>query len=461
MELIYLYKIEKKEYAEKDLYVCEENCNFKEYDLKTQKAVCSCDVKNSFLDSFADININSTKLLNNIVDIKNVINLKIMKCYALLFQDEKGIIKNIGFYVISPVILFHIISIIIFYVIEKKIFFKKIEDIINVREDKSEHNNEVVIESNNNKSIIYQNNGKEKKIKKYNLISSKKKNQKKRKKKKYNKNINIVQTNPNNDKKNNNIINDNSNSKIGVVNSFKNVHEINNKYMNNKFILDYNIYELNNLSYADALKYDKRNFITYYFSLLKTNHLLINSFYPINDYNSRVIKIFLFFFLFIVYLTVNSLFFNDQTIHVIYIDKGDFDFIYQLPQIIYSSLISTTINIIIKSLALSEKNIFEIKQSQISKEKIETIKRFIFYKFIAFFIVSFCFLFFFWFYLCCFCTVYENTQIHLIKDTVISFCFNLLYTTLLYFIPATFRMISLYKIKNESMYKLSKLLQLI
>ena len=39
--------------------------------------------------------------------------------------------------------------------------------------------------------------------------------------------------------------------------------------MNNKFILDYNIYELNNLSYADALKYDKRNFITYYFSLLK------------------------------------------------------------------------------------------------------------------------------------------------------------------------------------------------
>ena len=270
----------KKEYAEKDLYVCEENCNFKEYDLKTQKAVCSCDVKNSFLDSFADININSTKLLNNIVDIKNVINLKIMKCYALLFQDEKGIIKNIGFYVISPVILFHIISIIIFYVIEKKIFFKKIEDIINVREDKNKHNNEVVIESNNNESIIYQKNEKEKKIKKFNLISSKKKNQKKRKKKKYNKNINIVQTNPNNDKKNNNIINDNSNSKIGVVNSFKNVHEINNKYMNNKFILDYNIYELNNLSYADALKFDKRNFIIYYFSLLKTNHLLINSFYP-------------------------------------------------------------------------------------------------------------------------------------------------------------------------------------
>ena len=115
----------KKEYAEKDLYVCEENCNFKEYDLKTQKAVCSCDVKNSFLDSFADININSTKLLNNIVDIKNVINLKIMKCYALLFQDEKGIIKNIGFYLISPVIILHIISIIIFYVIEKKIFFLK------------------------------------------------------------------------------------------------------------------------------------------------------------------------------------------------------------------------------------------------------------------------------------------------------------------------------------------------
>ena len=57
--------------------------------------------------------------------------------------------------------------------------------------------------------------------------------------------------------------------------------------------------ELNELSYKDALIYDKRTYIQYYLSLLRTKHLLIFSFYINNkDYNSQIIKMFLLFFIF-------------------------------------------------------------------------------------------------------------------------------------------------------------------
>ena len=57
-------------------------------------------------------------------------------------------------------------------------------------------------------------------------------------------------------------------------------------------------YELNSMQYKKALKNDKRTYFDYYFSLLKTKHLLLFSFFQNNDYNSKDIKIILFFFLF-------------------------------------------------------------------------------------------------------------------------------------------------------------------
>ncbi len=54
---------------------------------------------------------------------------------------------------------------------------------------------------------------------------------------------------------------------------------------------------MNSLSYEEALKFDKRTYCQYYFSLLKRKQLIIFTFCSINDYNSRSIKICLFYFL--------------------------------------------------------------------------------------------------------------------------------------------------------------------
>ena len=104
--------------------------------------------------------------------------------------------------------------------------------------------------------------------------------------------------------------------------------------------MEYKDYKLNSLNFQKALIYDKINFLKYYISSTKINNLFLFLFLPIKDYNVLIIKIFLFFFFFILNLTVNALYFNNFIIHKIYIDEGKYNIIYQIPQILYFSVIS-------------------------------------------------------------------------------------------------------------------------
>ena len=94
-----------------------------------------------------------------------------------------------------------------------------------------------------------------------------------------------------------------------------------NKINDNKYIDE----EINGFSYNLAKKYDKRNYCQYYASLLKTQHNLICALCNNKDYNSGIIKIDLFFIGFTIEYTVNALFYNDDTMHKIYENKGKFD----------------------------------------------------------------------------------------------------------------------------------------
>ena len=225
-----------------------------------------------------------------------------------------------------------------------------------------------------------------------------------------------------------------SNLKINITpnnmssNTYKNInasiiHQNFNEREKNKFkyksIKDYTDNEINSLAYKKAINIDHRTFLQYYISLLKTKHILIFSFYT-KDYNSKIIKITLFLFSFSLLYTVNSLFFQDSTMHKIYEDYGAFNFIYQIPQILYSTIITSVITLIVKKLALIEKNIIEIKNDKNTidnSEKLNKKLKCIKIKMNLFFIITFIFSIIFWYYLSCFGAVYKNTQIHLLKDT--------------------------------------------
>ena len=177
-----------------------------------------------------------------------------------------------------------------------------------------------------------------------------------------------------------------------------------------------------------------------------------------------IIKICLFLFAFVLYYTVNALFFNDSTMHKIYEDQGAFNFVYHIPQILYSTVISSVINIIVKKLSLSENNVLIIKTEKNidnTNKTFSKVMKCLIIKFILFFIISLLFLFLFWYYLACFCAVYKNTQSFLIKDTSISFCLSLLYPFGLNPLPGMIRIPSLRVNNRECMYKISKIIQII
>jgi len=231
-----------------------------------------------------------------------------------------------------------------------------------------------------------------------------------------------------------------------------------------KNVMNYTDDEINSLSFCLALKLDKRTFCEYYISLLKTKHILINSFIYNKDYNSKIIKIDLFFIEFTIFYTINALFFTDETMHKIY--KGDFNFLYQFSVTIYSSLISIVLTKPLEILALSNDEISDFKINNnfvnIIKRK-DLLNKNLIIKFVLYFTLSFIFLIFFWYYISMFCAVYNKTQLHLIKDTLISFGLSLIYPFCFCLLPGIFRIPALYNKnkKRQYLYNFSKILQTI
>jgi hypothetical protein len=152
--------------------------------------------------------------------------------------------------------------------------------------------------------------------------------------------------------------------------------------------------------------------------------------------------------------------------HNIYIENGNYDFIYQLPQILLSSLISIILNIFLKELSLTEKSILSFKESK-NLEKIEqessNLKRYLKTKILIFFMICLLLLFFFLYFISCFCAVYPNTQIILFKDTSFSFLVSLIYPFAIYFFPPMFRIPALRTNKKDKniVYKIGKIIALL
>ena len=264
-----------------------------------------------------------------------------------------------------------------------------------------------------------------------------------------------------NNKKSGLVLNKNKNHNIKKL---KIQNSINNKILIKKddnIKLNYN--EINHLTFNDALTKDNRTFCQYYLSLLNLNHFILYIFYS-KDYNSKAIKVSMFIFNIASSIAINALFFNDSTMHKIYTNHGAFDFLYQLPQIIYSTIISTVFDFLINLLGLSEQNIMTIKNGNILAKdvhnKFNYLLRILKIKFVFFFIIDFILLLSFWYYVTCFCGIYRNTQIHLLQDSLYSFITSLITPFILYIFPGLFRVCAL-KRKSKALYKFSKILQTI
>ena len=139
---------------------------------------------------------------------------------------------------------------------------------------------------------------------------------------------------------------------------------------------------------------------------------------------------------------MNGFFFSDETMNKINEDHGKYDFLYQIPQILYSTIISAVINIILKWLSLSEKQIIDIKKEKNyinAKKRYKSTIKCLRIKLGIFFGLSLLLILFFWYFISCFCAVYKNTQKILILDTIISFILSMIYPFALNLLPGLFR----------------------
>jgi hypothetical protein len=418
---------------------------------------CICGIKSKEFIISEVINEKNILSSYNFTNNSSSSNIFTMKCFYTLFSEE-GLKENIGNYVMVVNIFIFIILAILFYKVEFVFLLEKIQKIS--KGQKTKKNNYTKFKSSIKK--------KDKKIKGKNPTKKK---------------SGIITTNNFSKVKNNRkenldskriLISSNIKSSkirlmplkkkeiglIGRCNSKKSINIFKNKIKKNNILETYNDYELNSFSYEKALKKDKRTFFQYYKSLIKTKHPIIFSFFPINDYNPKLIKIALFLILFSNIYIINALFFNESTIHKIYLDQGIYYFINFATDIICSFFIAHFLYTLIKYIFLSERNIVKYKNNT-KNANYGKLKSFLSLKYICFFILGLIFLILFWYYLSSFCAVFKNSQIYLIKNTIICLLISFVYPFIINILPCTFRIISLRSIDRKWIYIISKVLQFI
>ena len=326
-------KDRQKEFVEGNKTVCQEECDFSDYDEDNQKANCSCKVK-EVANTYADMNINKSKLYENFEDTndkKEISNLGVTSCNV--FSDKENIESNTVFFLLLIILAIFIIIFIIFCTRGYNSLENKIDEVIHKKfknkVKKENYNNKIInnhtTKNNNNNHFVNKIKNLPKKetkiINKREIKGSLKKVEKAKhqnyakghRKSKFKNNI---KTSERNNVLNRISIQNNSNNRGNKKSSslFKNkINNTNNQ--NNKPDTDY---EYNWLTYKEALRFDKRSNCEYYGSLLKSKQLFIFTFYSFNDYNSGIVKKFMLFLSFALHYTVNALFFTESTMHQIY-----------------------------------------------------------------------------------------------------------------------------------------------
>ena len=246
-------------------------------------------------------------------------------------------------------------------------------------------------------------------------------------------------------------------------------NEQNNEFDQNKSedsqIYDYEMDELNELPFDKAIKYDKRNFCVYYGNILLSSHIILSVFFRQNDYNLFTIKLGLLFMTFPININFNILFFTSKNIKLSYIrSMNDISsFWNNITNSIYSSILASILLIILKVISLTHNSVRTLRKlrdiNQAEKKSV-CILRCIKIRIVIYYILSFIFLIVFGFYVLCFCSIFENTQIELIKSTVTSWLLSIILPFLICFLTSLMRSISLV-MENKYFYAIKQIMQML
>ena len=221
--------------------------------------------------------------------------------------------------------------------------------------------------------------------------------------------------------------------------------------------------QLNFSPYNYAMKKDYRNYIQYYWSLLKMKQLFIFTFYTSKDYILRSTKISLFILFIAFYFAFTALFFNDNIMRQIYIYKGNTNAAVHVPNIILSSICCIIMNLIVRFICLNERDINKIineKNPDQRKSLVEILKRNSRIKLIILYIFAGLLISLCWYYVSAFCAVFKNSQGHYFINVLVSFIVCNIWPCVTSFIPVFMRKKALDNGNSETLYKISQIISL-
>ena len=475
---------------------CQSNCKFSDYLMESQYLKCDCDIKNSQINTQETEKFSAKSIYESFFNVLKYSNYKVLKCSKLIFTIY-SLTKNIG----SIISIMYFLIFLVFFTIYiiKGITQLKVEINKTIKKNLEKQSlnkrpNYIENEKKENfisfKEIKYKQNTKIKHIIPENLIARNVKKKRKpiqfiiftyppKKKFEYKEREIDSKTKFNSSKEKDKIgINNNINilvtkkdTSINISNKYEKLNEkkkINKQIfdimiMNTKEKEELDVYEINNLEFEEAKIIDKRNFFEIYWSLLKREHLIIFTFITKDDHNLMFIKYASFIFLLCTDMAMNVFFFSDETMHKMYLDYGNYNFIQQVPQIVYSTIISKLIETILCYLSLTDKHYYQIKEcKKISKRSLIGIMKCIQIKIGFFFGFTSVMFIFYWYLICCFCAAYQNTQVAFIKDSLLSFLLGNIIPFGIYAITSLLRIIALKtkRYRLEWVYALSSIIPL-
>ena len=417
----------KKDIFPNNITLCKNNCEYKGVNIDEKRIICECNlnINNNYTKEEDDF-LKEEDNGNFFTYLLDKINYKIFKCYKLLLIFDK-IKKSYIFY--AAIFIFSII--ILNYFTFYKFVLSNVRKIMNKNFPSEERvlndiKKELIKFKEMNSNIPYSTNNNRKNYKSKTDY----------KKKGLSSNIG------------NELIS--SNDSVFLRNS--EIKESNNN--NNESTNE----EINELPFSQAMKKDRRNILIMFKSVIFQKIEFINLFY--GNQKIKILLIYQYILSLLIDFFFNTFLYSDEVVSNKYHNNGQLDFIVSILLTLSSNIITS---IICKFLNFDEdveerlENILYIKREFNYLYAVQQFIKLLTIKVSLLFIIEIIFICFSFYYFAIFCIVYNNSQISLLINYIISLTESLITSIIISIIIAITRKIGIIYYNNK-FYNVSKFL---
>ena len=448
---------------------CPNGCGLNVAEVADKRFNCSCNISfatEQFPPENNEENLNIQGDESFLAYLLDFINYKLFGCAKIIYNSSPSdAISNVAFYLGTFIVIFNIASFWIFFLVfltqiriqifnlipdniklfnKAQEFKKKLDSAKNLI---NKNTSNPIRKGMSDSSLNTMNSNKELKS----ISKGKKKNKKVKKSKFESKKFDSKNSNKNGNKE-----------KYKAKKSMESYKLINvDDIYKDKIILnddEIEPSEYNEIPYTQALRVDKRNFFSIYYSLIKMKINIITIIFYHEDFTHRSLLLSMYFLDFLFNYFMNALFYSDDVVSQKYHNNGNLDLVTSLSLSLASKIFSSIAVWIIKNLTDYHEFLqFMIKDLQNEKAFIRVFKRvyiILKVKISLFFILSILISLGITYYLYIFCIIYKKSQISLLTNFSLGEVESLLKTFIVVTIVCILRFISL-KFKIKSFYRTS------